>query len=145
MIGFRCITLDEKRKFKICSYRFVLIVVLLYQKKEWSKLVQFLISSIGFNFEASFWQGNLTYQTILMAIKQNKMNPFNRIVDMMYIVLFTVLHRYSNCVVKQGPHVSSFCLCNNGWRAHHAWWNCASPQVPTREAPPGAASPLLAL
>ncbi len=33
MIGFRCITLDEKKKYKICSYRFVLIVVLLYQKK----------------------------------------------------------------------------------------------------------------
>jgi hypothetical protein len=32
----------------------------------------------------------------------------------MYIVLFTVLHRCSNCVVKNGPHVSSLCGCHRG-------------------------------
>ncbi len=30
----------------------------------------------------------------------------------LYIVLFTVLHRCSNCVVKNGSHVSTLCGCH---------------------------------
>jgi hypothetical protein len=36
------------------------------------------------------------------------------IVDIMYVVLFTVLYRCSNYVVKNGLHVSSLWECHRG-------------------------------
>jgi len=32
----------------------------------------------------------------------------------MYIVVFKVLHRCLNCVVKNGAHVSTLCECHRG-------------------------------
>ena len=61
---------------------------------------------MGFNFDAPFWQGNLTFYTFLMVEEPNKKKDFYGVVDNMYFLQSTISYWLSVGVVAQEWHVS---------------------------------------
>ena len=56
---------------------------------------------VGYGMES------ITIETDQISDRQKKIKEFSRVVDIMYVLLSTLLYRPSDCVVKQGLHVST--------------------------------------